>query len=240
MATRSGPPGCRDARPGWSTMWWLTCGGLPDVLAGRLTLIAARVSAAARAPERAFRGPVPACAYRQPACRRPTAVMPHILQYCNTAFSQFGRCRPSKERVRRSQQVSQWHRDARLARREQAAGRRRSPLRPTLATMRSGWRLRRRGEPGGHPSSVPRPPSLLIDRDGGAAAGIQALQELSYDVLATAVPWLEVYAQSFGMAIPDTGCDVWRQVVRDLIKRCAPAVPGAVMTARPQPSPSRS
>ena len=48
----------------------------------------------------------------------------------------------------------------------------------------------------------------------------EALQDLGYDVLATAVPRLEVYAQSFGMAIPDTGCDVWRQVVRDLIARC--------------------
>src|SRR6202158_4623785 len=48
----------------------------------------------------------------------------------------------------------------------------------------------------------------------------QALQDLGYDVLATAVPRLEVYAQSFGMPIPDTGCDVWRQVVRDLIARC--------------------
>ena len=53
----------------------------------------------------------------------------------------------------------------------------------------------------------------------------QALQDLGYDVLATAVPRLEVYAQSFGMPILDTGCDVWRQVVRDLIERCAPPCP---------------
>ena len=50
----------------------------------------------------------------------------------------------------------------------------------------------------------------------------QALQDLGYDVLATAVPRLEVYAQSFGMPIPDTGRELWRQVVRDLIERCAP------------------
>ena len=53
----------------------------------------------------------------------------------------------------------------------------------------------------------------------------QALQDLGYDVLATAVPRLEVYAQSFGMPILDTGCDVWRQVARDLIERCAPPCP---------------
>ncbi len=45
---------------------------------------------------------------------------------------------------------------------------------------------------------------------------------LAYDVLATAVPRLEVYAQSFGMPIPDTGRDVWRWVARELIGRCAP------------------
>ena len=53
----------------------------------------------------------------------------------------------------------------------------------------------------------------------------QALQDLGYDVLATAVPRLEVYAQSFGMPISDTGCDMWRQVVRDLVERCAPPCP---------------
>ena len=53
----------------------------------------------------------------------------------------------------------------------------------------------------------------------------QALQDLGYDVLPTAVPRLEVYAQSFGLPIADTGCDVWRQVARDLIARCAPPCP---------------
>ena len=53
----------------------------------------------------------------------------------------------------------------------------------------------------------------------------QALQDLGYDVLATAVPRLEMYAQSFGMPVPDAGLDVWRQVVRDLIARCAPPYP---------------
>jgi hypothetical protein len=41
-------------------------------------------------------------------------------------------------------------------------------------------------------------------------------------VLDTVVPRLEVYAQSFGMPIKQTGCDIWRQVARDLIDRCAP------------------
>ena len=49
-----------------------------------------------------------------------------------------------------------------------------------------------------------------------------ALESLGYDVLDTVVPRLEVYAQSFGMPIKQTGCDVWRQVARDLIDRCAP------------------
>jgi hypothetical protein len=50
----------------------------------------------------------------------------------------------------------------------------------------------------------------------------QALQDLGYDVLAAAVPRLEVYAQSFGLPIPDTGRDSWRQVTRELVARCAP------------------
>jgi len=49
-----------------------------------------------------------------------------------------------------------------------------------------------------------------------------ALQGLGYDVLETAVPRLEVYAQSFGMPIPGTGRQVWRDVAADLIARCAP------------------
>jgi chromosome partitioning protein len=64
-----------------------------------------------------------------------------------------------------------------------------------------------------------------ITRAHSVSDAREALQDLGYDVLATAVPRLEVYAQSFGMAIPDTGCDVWRQVVRDLIERCAPPCP---------------
>jgi chromosome partitioning protein len=50
----------------------------------------------------------------------------------------------------------------------------------------------------------------------------EALVDLGYDVLDTAVPRREVYAQSFGMPIKQTGVDIWRQVARDLIGRCAP------------------
>src|SRR6516165_6122422 len=50
----------------------------------------------------------------------------------------------------------------------------------------------------------------------------EALVDLGYDVLATVVPRREVYAQSFGVPIKQAGCDVWRQVARDLIERCAP------------------
>ena len=50
----------------------------------------------------------------------------------------------------------------------------------------------------------------------------QALQDLGYDVLASSVPRLEVYAQSFGMPIADAGCDLWRRVARELVSRCAP------------------
>ena len=47
----------------------------------------------------------------------------------------------------------------------------------------------------------------------------EALENLGYDVLDTAVPRREVYAQSFGMPIKQTGSDIWRQVARDLVDR---------------------
>jgi chromosome partitioning protein len=50
----------------------------------------------------------------------------------------------------------------------------------------------------------------------------EALGDLGYDVLTTVVPRREVYAQSFGVPIKQAGTDVWRQVARDLIERCAP------------------
>jgi chromosome partitioning protein len=62
-----------------------------------------------------------------------------------------------------------------------------------------------------------------ITRAHSTADAREALVGLGYDVLGTAVPRLEVYAQSFGMPIRRTGLDVWRQVARDLLERCFPA-----------------
>ena len=61
-----------------------------------------------------------------------------------------------------------------------------------------------------------------IARAHSTADAREALEDLGYDVLDTAVPRLEVYAQSFGMPIRSTGRDVWRQVAQDLIERCRP------------------
>jgi chromosome partitioning protein len=61
-----------------------------------------------------------------------------------------------------------------------------------------------------------------IVRANSTSDARDALQSLGYDVLGTTVPRLEVYAQSFGMPIPDTGREVWRRVAHDLIERCAP------------------
>jgi chromosome partitioning protein len=56
----------------------------------------------------------------------------------------------------------------------------------------------------------------------------EVLERLGYDVLGTAVPRLEVYAQSFGMPIKSPGRDVWQHVARELIDRCLPL--GSVRT----------
>jgi chromosome partitioning protein len=61
-----------------------------------------------------------------------------------------------------------------------------------------------------------------IARANSTADAREALQALGYDVLDTVVPRLEVYAQSFGMPIPDTGREIWRQVAHELTERCAP------------------
>jgi chromosome partitioning protein len=71
----------------------------------------------------------------------------------------------------------------------------------------------------------PRTAILLnrcIARANSTADARDALQGLGYDVLDTVVPRLEVYAQSFGMPIPDTGREIWRRVARELTERCAP------------------
>jgi len=61
-----------------------------------------------------------------------------------------------------------------------------------------------------------------IARAHSTAHAREAPEGLGYDVLRTAVPRLEVYAQSFGMPVPETGRDVWRGVAHDLIERCVP------------------
>ncbi|HEY5985263.1 MAG TPA: AAA family ATPase [Streptosporangiaceae bacterium] len=60
-----------------------------------------------------------------------------------------------------------------------------------------------------------------VARAHSTAHAREALEGLGYDVLRTAVPRLEIYAQSFGMPIPAIGRDVWRRVARDLMERCA-------------------
>ena len=64
-----------------------------------------------------------------------------------------------------------------------------------------------------------------VARAHSTADARQALEGLGYEVLATAVPRLEVYAQSFGLPIKQAGLEVWRRVARDLIARCAPPCP---------------
>ena len=49
----------------------------------------------------------------------------------------------------------------------------------------------------------------------------ETLSDMGYEVLRTTVPRLEVYAQSFGLPIPDTGRGVWREVAGDLNARRA-------------------
>ncbi len=59
-----------------------------------------------------------------------------------------------------------------------------------------------------------------VARAHSTADAREALANLDYDVLGTAVPRLEVYAQSFGRPVPGTGRQVWRRVAHDLIERC--------------------
>ncbi len=61
-----------------------------------------------------------------------------------------------------------------------------------------------------------------ITRAHSTTGAREVLEGLGYDVLRTAVPRLEVYAQSFGVPIPEMGRAVWRGVAHDLIERCVP------------------
>ena len=65
----------------------------------------------------------------------------------------------------------------------------------------------------------------------------EALQDLGYDVLATAVPRLEVYAQSFGMPIPDTAARsgaMWPTISSSAALRWLGAICGDMTTQREQ------
>jgi len=64
-----------------------------------------------------------------------------------------------------------------------------------------------------------------VARANSSADARQALEGLGYDVLATAVPRREIYAQSFGLPIPGTGREVWRRLAGDLTGRCVPLWP---------------
>jgi len=61
-----------------------------------------------------------------------------------------------------------------------------------------------------------------VARAHSTADAREALVELGYDVLETAVPRREIYAQSFGLPIKQAGCEIWLKVARDLIARCSP------------------
>lgn len=61
-----------------------------------------------------------------------------------------------------------------------------------------------------------------ISRAHSTGYAREALEGMGYNVLRTAVPRLEVFAQSFGLPIPDTGRGVWREVANDLIERRVP------------------
>ena len=71
-----------------------------------------------------------------------------------------------------------------------------------------------------------------VARAHSTAHAREAFQDLGYDVLQTAVPRLEVYAQSFGLTIPGTGRDAWRCVARELIERHARLRPVASSSRR--------
>ncbi len=61
-----------------------------------------------------------------------------------------------------------------------------------------------------------------ISRAHSTVAARDALTDMGYEVLRTTVPRLEVYAQSFGLPIPEHGRGVWRDVSADLIERRVP------------------
>lgn len=91
-----------------------------------------------------------------------------------------------------------------------------SPVREEIAEVRALC-----GKPGRSAILLNR----CVARAHSTSAAREALEGLGYDVLTTVVPRLEVYAQSFGLPVRQAGCQVWRQVARDLIGRCTPVCP---------------
>src|SRR5579875_3146160 len=96
---------------------------------------------------------------------------------------------------------------------EDHAGIARSPVREEIAEVQAV-----RGEPARSAVLLNR----CIARAHSVADAREALADLGYDVLPTAVPRLEVYAQSFGLPITHIGRELWRRVARDLTARCLP------------------
>ena len=85
----------------------------------------------------------------------------------------------------------------------------------------------------------PRSSILLnrcITRAHSTTDAREVLEGLGYDVLGTAVPRLEVYAQSFGVPIRQHGLDIWRQVAHDLVERCMPRCTVRSLARRTRPT----
>ena len=83
-----------------------------------------------------------------------------------------------------------------------------------------------------HPARTAVLLNRCVTRANSTGYARAALQDLGYDVLGTAVPRLEVYAQSFGIPIPVRGRGVWGRVARDLAGRCVPLRPTASLPGR--------
>ena len=91
-----------------------------------------------------------------------------------------------------------------------------SPVREEIAEARASC---------GKPARAAILLNRCITRAHSTSDARTALEGLGYEVLATVVPRLEVYAHSFGIPVRQAGCQVWRQVASDLIGRCAPVCP---------------
>ena len=79
-----------------------------------------------------------------------------------------------------------------------------SPVRLEIAEIRAFC-----GKPGRSAVLLNR----CIARAHSTSDARDALEGLGYDVLATVVPRLEVYAQSFGVPVRQAGCQVWLSLI---------------------------